>query len=69
MFSELPRFNKASRYRVPLLVGGAVLASVGAALIGAAWAHTTFGWFSGLPGPAALSYLGSALSVAAAGLL
>jgi regulator of protease activity HflC (stomatin/prohibitin superfamily) len=69
MFSELPRFNKASRYRVPLLVGGAVLACVGAALIGAVWAHTTFGWFSGLPGPAALSYLGAALSVAAAGLL
>jgi regulator of protease activity HflC (stomatin/prohibitin superfamily) len=69
MFSELPRFNKASRYRVPLLVGGAVLASVGAALIGAVWAHTTFGWFSGLPGPAALSYLGAALSVAAAGLV
>jgi hypothetical protein len=69
MFSELPRFNKASRYRAPLLAGGAVLASIGVALVSVAWAHEAFGWFSGLPGSAALSYLGAALSIAAAGFL
>jgi regulator of protease activity HflC (stomatin/prohibitin superfamily) len=69
MFSELPRFNKASCYRAPLLAGGAVLATIGVALISVASANVAFGWFSGLPGPAALSYLGAALSIAAAGFL
>jgi hypothetical protein len=69
MLSELAHFNKAKRYRGPLLIAGAILASFGLMLIGALSAQANVNWLSGVPVPASFAYLGAALLVAAAGFL
>ena len=69
MLSELAHFNHAQRYRAPLLIAGAILASFGLILIGAVSQQANANWLSGVPVPASLAYLGAALLVAAAGFL
>jgi regulator of protease activity HflC (stomatin/prohibitin superfamily) len=69
MLSDLARFNTAKRYRAPLLIGGAIFAGLGAALVAGVWAHVNGRWLAGLPVASAFGYLGAALLVAAAGLV
>jgi regulator of protease activity HflC (stomatin/prohibitin superfamily) len=69
MLSDLARFNTAKRYRTPLLIGGAIFAGLGAALVAGVWAQANGRRVAALPVAPALGYLGAALLVAAAGLI
>jgi regulator of protease activity HflC (stomatin/prohibitin superfamily) len=69
MLTELPHFNNARRYVVPLLAIGAGFAVLGLALTGAISAHANAYWRLDLPIPRALGFVGAAFLVAAAGLL
>jgi regulator of protease activity HflC (stomatin/prohibitin superfamily) len=69
MLSDLARFNGAKRYRTRLLIGGAIFAGLGAALVAGVWAQANGRWLAALPVAPALGYLGAALLVAAAGLI
>jgi regulator of protease activity HflC (stomatin/prohibitin superfamily) len=69
MLTELPHFNYARRYVVPLLTTGAVFAVLGLALTGAISAHANAYWRLDLPIPRSLGFVGAAFLVAAAGFL
>ena len=68
MLSELSHFNTAKRYRAPLLIGGAIFATLGIALIIGVSARANGQLLAGIPVLPSLGYLGAALSVTAAGL-
>jgi regulator of protease activity HflC (stomatin/prohibitin superfamily) len=69
MLSDIARFNAARRYRFPLLLGGALLAGLAVALVTGAAAPGNARWFANVSVPPSFAYLGSALLVAAAGLI
>jgi regulator of protease activity HflC (stomatin/prohibitin superfamily) len=69
MLTELPHFNYARRYVVPLLTVGAVFAVLGLALTGAISAHANAYWRLDLPIPRSLGFVGASFLVAAAGFL
>jgi hypothetical protein len=49
MLSDLARFNTAKRYRTPLLIGGAIFAGLGAALVAGVWAQANGRRVAALP--------------------
>ena len=67
MLSELPRFNAARRYRLTLLILGAVFAIVGLALLNGAVAQARVPWFPDILLSRAIGYVGAALWIAAGG--
>jgi regulator of protease activity HflC (stomatin/prohibitin superfamily) len=69
MLSDIARFNAARRYRFPLLLGGALLAGLAVALVTGAAAPGNARWLANVSVPPSFAYLGSALLVAAAGLI
>src|SRR5215471_19112078 len=69
MLAELPHFNNARRYVVPLLMIGAIFTALGLGLTGAISAHANAFWRLDLPIPRALGFVGAAFLVAAAGFL
>jgi regulator of protease activity HflC (stomatin/prohibitin superfamily) len=69
MLSDIARFNAARRYRFVLLLGGALLAGLAVALVASAAAPGNARWLANWPVPPSFAYLGSALLVAAAGLI
>ena len=69
MLTELPHFNNARRYVVPLLSIGAIFAVLGLGLTGAISAHANAYWRLDLPIPRTLGFVGASFLVAAAGFL
>ncbi|HEY4406862.1 MAG TPA: SPFH domain-containing protein [Xanthobacteraceae bacterium] len=67
MLADLPHFNYARRYVVPLLIIGAILAVLGLGLTSAISAHANASWRLNLPIPRSLGFLGAAFLLAAAG--
>ena len=65
MLADLPHFNYARRYVVPLLIIGAILAALGLGLTSAISAHANASWRLNLPIPRSLGFLGAAFLVAA----